>query len=141
MNVEILNTVSTCFGFTSGSGGNNLRKDNQNCLIKAIEKEITVNCTCTGTIHVLLQRTDADFDIVKNIVTTNTSCGVPAVFNDQQHGSYGTTVFINTNNDALEMEVYFVGEIEFMFSAGYQTTEKVINNDAKIYSGIIFLSN
>ena len=100
----------------------------------AIKKGITVNCTCIGTIQVLLQRTDADFDTIKNITTKNTSCGVPAVFNNQQNGSYWTTVF-----DTLEMEVYFVGEVELMVSAIYHTTTGMImlNDEAKIfYSGI-----
>ena len=100
----------------------------------AIKKGITVNCTCTGTIQVLLQRTDADFDTIKNISAKNTSCGVPAVFNNQQNGSYWTTVF-----DTLEMEVYFVGEINLMFSASYHTPTEMtmLNDDAMIlYSGI-----
>ena len=104
----------------------------------AIKKGITVNCTCSGTIQVLLQRTDADFDTIKNITTKNTSCGVPAVFNNQQNGSYWTTVF-----DILEMKVYFVGEIDFMFSASYHTTTEMtmLNDVAKIfYSGNFFLS-
>ena len=80
--------------------------------------------------------TDADFDTIKNITTKNTSCGVPAVFNNQQNGSYWTTVF-----HTLEMEVYFVGEVDLMFSASYHTTTEMtmLNDDAKIfYAGIFY---
>ena len=40
--------------------------------------------------------------------------------------------------DTLEMEVYFVGEVDLMFSASYHTTMEMtmLNDDAEIfYSG------